>query len=331
MGKGEIARYEQFLLFPQCFQKTCFPGVSLCGNGLIVKLHFFVISIISFWKVHTSLASNKDPGLRLIVCCLTPFSTVFQLYRGSQCTYPCFSRILFASTPHNILSKPLTAFPHKHCWNNRTVREEWILLQWLSSILEKNTGQARDWTSELLFSSPQRYWPSYQGLGSRSQTFFQSQNSLTKVSNYAMWKIHYMVLSRLFFHQLTMILYWWNRNSKFSMIEITPSYHILKTGQHLWHKSTVTNRFINVTHHVKRDLMGIAKSIDPGQPAQSTQPDHCQNFSLLADFLCINPFPHNDTFWRPWETSLLKTLWEKEKLLVTSNFSFTHSVFYPFG
>ena len=29
-------------------------------------------------------------------------------------------------------------------------------------------------------------------------------------------------------------------------------------------------------------------------------------------------------------TSLLKTLWEKEKLLVTSNFSFSHSVFYPF-
>ena len=28
---------EQFLLFPQCFQKACFPGVSkvsLCGNGL---------------------------------------------------------------------------------------------------------------------------------------------------------------------------------------------------------------------------------------------------------------------------------------------------------
>ena len=40
---------------------------------------------------------------------------------------------------------------------------------------------------------------------------------------------------------------------------------------------------------------------------------------------------HNDTFWRLWETSLLKTLWEKEKLLVTSNFSFSHSIFYPFG
>ena len=23
VGKGEIARYEQFLLYPQCFQKTC--------------------------------------------------------------------------------------------------------------------------------------------------------------------------------------------------------------------------------------------------------------------------------------------------------------------
>ena len=28
VGKGEIARYEQFLLFPQCFQKACFHGAS---------------------------------------------------------------------------------------------------------------------------------------------------------------------------------------------------------------------------------------------------------------------------------------------------------------
>ena len=32
-GKGEIARYEQFLLFPQSFQKACFPGAS---KGVIV-------------------------------------------------------------------------------------------------------------------------------------------------------------------------------------------------------------------------------------------------------------------------------------------------------
>ena len=33
VGKGEIARYEQLLLFPQCFQKACFPGTS---KGVIV-------------------------------------------------------------------------------------------------------------------------------------------------------------------------------------------------------------------------------------------------------------------------------------------------------
>ena len=33
VGKGEIARPEQFLLFPQCFQKACFPGAS---KGVIV-------------------------------------------------------------------------------------------------------------------------------------------------------------------------------------------------------------------------------------------------------------------------------------------------------
>ena len=26
VGKGEMARYEPFLLFPQCFQNSCFPG-----------------------------------------------------------------------------------------------------------------------------------------------------------------------------------------------------------------------------------------------------------------------------------------------------------------
>ena len=33
VGKGEIACYKQFLLFPQCFQKVCFPGAS---KGVIV-------------------------------------------------------------------------------------------------------------------------------------------------------------------------------------------------------------------------------------------------------------------------------------------------------
>ena len=45
----------------------------------------------------------------------------------------------------------------------------------------------------------------------------------------------------------------------------------------------------------------------------------------------VNPFPNDLWFLRVGSASLLKTLWEKEKLLVTSNFSFSHSVFYLFG
>ena len=47
IGKGEIARYEQFLLFPECFQKTCTVDTTktgLFGKGLGGKiagyLHF---------------------------------------------------------------------------------------------------------------------------------------------------------------------------------------------------------------------------------------------------------------------------------------------------
>ena len=69
---------------------------------------------------------------------------------------------------------------------------------------------------------------------------------------------------------------------------------------------------------------------------QMTKFRPCPNkkYFQMAISVCLewlNPFPHNDTFWCPRETSLLKTLWEKEKLLLTSNFSFSQSVFYLFG
>ena len=50
----------------------------------------------------------------------------------------------------------------------------------------------------------------------------------------------------------------------------------------------------------------------------------------LEQFLLIKPFPNKPWFLSVCSTSLLKTLWEKEKLLVMSNFSLSHSVFYPF-
>ena len=45
----------------------------------------------------------------------------------------------------------------------------------------------------------------------------------------------------------------------------------------------------------------------------------CLSLSQTSPFLCV------------FSTGLLKTMWEKEKLLVTSNFHFSHSVFHPFG
>ena len=42
-------------------------------------------------------------------------------------------------------------------------------------------------------------------------------------------------------------------------------------------------------------------------------------------------FPNKSWFLRLCSTSFFKTLWEKEKLFITSNFSSFHNVFYPFG
>ena len=47
------------------------------------------------------------------------------------------------------------------------------------------------------------------------------------------------------------------------------------------------------------------------------------------DEITFNPFPNKPWFLRVCSTSLLKTLLEKEKLFLTSNFSFSCSVFYP--
>ena len=55
---------------------------------------------------------------------------------------------------------------------------------------------------------------------------------------------------------------------------------------------------------------------------------HLYHITLNHHF---NPFPNKPWFLRVSSSSILKTLWEKEKLLVTSNFSFSHSVFYLFG
>ena len=51
VDEGEIARYEQFLLFPQSFQKACLLGAS---KGVIVWEWVNVDSLVHFW-IHTFL------------------------------------------------------------------------------------------------------------------------------------------------------------------------------------------------------------------------------------------------------------------------------------
>ena len=57
---------------------------------------------------------------------------------------------------------------------------------------------------------------------------------------------------------------------------------------------------------------------------------NCPSYHAFIHPYIIDPFPIKPWFLRVCSTSLLKTLWEKEKLLVTSNFSFSHNVFYLF-
>ena len=96
----------------------------------------------------------------LILWCLMPFSTVYHLYRSGLCTFPCFSGVLLTNTRYSFQATScFPTFPVVKQWT--AVAEQWILSQWLSSILWKNIVQPGDQTSNLLFSGPVRYWLNY--------------------------------------------------------------------------------------------------------------------------------------------------------------------------
>ena len=80
---------------------------------------------------------------------------------------------------------------------------------------------------------------------------------------------------------------------------------------------------------ITRDALdvGFGTAIFHGIKIVST--DFSVNWLKVKDTVTFNPFPNKPWFLRVCSTSLLKTLWEKEKLLVTSNFTFSHSAFYP--
>ena len=74
----------------------------------------------------------------------------------------------------------------------------------------------------------------------------------------------------------------------------------------------------------------ITISNDPESGLLIVGKRNCWVPALSYVFYPFNRFPNKPWFLRVCGAKLLKTLWEKKKLLVTSNFFFSHSVFYPF-
>ena len=57
VGRGEIARYEQFLFFPQCFQKTCSANTQRPG---------FVWKRVRYYKIDRSTEESSEFGTNTI-------------------------------------------------------------------------------------------------------------------------------------------------------------------------------------------------------------------------------------------------------------------------
>ena len=70
VGKGEIARYEQFLLFTQCFQKVCFPRAS---KGTIVwewvkDSHFvLVVFVAAAMLFFPNIRKKAKPSVKFVL------------------------------------------------------------------------------------------------------------------------------------------------------------------------------------------------------------------------------------------------------------------------
>ena len=81
-------------------------------------------------------------------------------------------------------------------------------------------------------------------------------------------------------------------------------------------------------HQYSRRMCGPMKKIPKLTPAPGNR---TWDLKITRPTLYLTTTDTTRPSLRVCSTSLLKTLWEKEKLLVTRNFSFSHSVFYPFG
>ena len=81
VGKGEIARYEQFLLFPQCSQKACFARAS---KGVIV---WEWVNRQQNFSLFQRTIVGKGEKVKMLVTKFSPILTMFSnafFFRGCQ-------------------------------------------------------------------------------------------------------------------------------------------------------------------------------------------------------------------------------------------------------
>ena len=86
--------------------------------------------------------------------------------------------------------------------------------------------------------------------------------------------------------------------------------------------------FLQICYDYKLSIKYFVRSFVRSNPDLWKGTKLCKN-AKKTDRIFINPLLHNDDIWRTGGKSILKTLREKTKMLVTNIFFFFHNVFYP--
>ena len=91
-----------------------------------------------------------------------------------------------------------------------------------------------------------------------------------------------------------------------------------------------TKKLGRIGYYTVRKKVPVINATCTSQPFSCYTPASKDlGYIVCARSIYFNHFPNKPCFLRVWNSSLLKTLWENEKMLVTSIFSFSHNVFYP--
>ena len=129
MGKGEIACYEQFLLFPQCFQKSCFPGAS---KGIIVWEWVNTWPLFQHWF---SFTKALEVGWLIVLGFNTTLTAKVISWQSVTLTH--VSWLSHSSTNATFLSKATITFLTCFCRGEKL---------WGENMPERKLAATRDWT-----------------------------------------------------------------------------------------------------------------------------------------------------------------------------------------